>query len=666
MAEQTKKPRQTKAVVTADFMKEARDRHERGITAERNNRDQAVDDQKFLAARTSGNSKASDQWSDEAKTSRSGRPMLTINRLPGFVDQIIGDARQNRVAIKINPVDDNSDPITARVFEGIIRNIESVSKAASTYINAFEQAVGSAWGYFRVITEYADEESFDKEIRIKRIANKFSVVLDPDAKEIDKSDAKYGFVSERISRTEFKKQYPKAKPLSFDEGKDNSVGWFENDYLRIADYYKMVPDPEKQYELIELAQEEPITLQDDLGEDLEAYKAYYGVEPIVLLDELGNKHKIINYDGVALPADQLPPAGKEFIDQGFVKIVRSRKVNGQKVVHHKITGNEILEKSDWPGKFIPIIPMYGKEINVEGETVLRGAIRHAKDPQRGYNYTRSTIVEVIGLQPKVPFLIEEGQIGDHAKAWNTAHSTPYPYLPYKKVDGVMPPSRPDVTQPSIALFQESTASIDDLKATTGMYDPSIGAQGKEISGKAIIATQRKGDTGNFAYFDNMAIAISHCGRILLDLIPKIYDTKRAVRILGEDETPQIVKLGEMGLLKGLGENGVDVEQTIDLQAGKYDVAVSVGPAYTTRRIEAVESMTRLAETIPMLAPAIVPIVVDLLDVPGADKLKEKIKLMTEQPPDGGVIPGQDPGEDPNMSTGGLPPGEPITGIEPGV
>lgn len=540
-----------------DLIKEARKRFEYAVDAELDNRANALEDLRFCNG---------EQWPEGIKKQRDeeGRPCLTINRLPQFVKHVINSQRQNRPAIKVKPVDDKSDPALARVYEGLIRNIEQQSMADAAYDTALEFGVKGGFGYFRIVTEYTSDDVFEQDIRIKRVANPFTVYLDPDHQEPDASDMGWCFVTELLERDVFEERYPKADASEFDSGLGDDQNWFSEDKVRVAEYWRKVP-----------------------------VKKLIGLLP----------------DGTVSEVDKLP------ID---VKPIKTREVICHKVEWYLISGKEILETRAWAGKFIPIIPVFGDETNIEGKKIYSGLVRWAKDPQRMYNYWRTQATELVALAPKAPFLATPEQIEGFEDVWKTANTKTHAYLPYHHTGAPLPQRQPFANSP-IGAVNEALAASDDIKATTGIYNPSLGIDSNETSGKAIIARQRQGDNATFNYIDNLSRGISHAGRILVDLIPKIYDTPRVIRLMNEDRE-EVIEINQVVTDQMGNETKVN-----DLTVGKYDVVVSVGPAYATRRQEAAESMLQFIQASPNSAPFIADIIAKNMDWPGAEEIAERLQ-----------------------------------------
>jgi len=549
-----------------EFMRKVRTRHDEAETGWRENYALGLDDIKHLNG---------EQWPQDILEERKGRPCLTINRLPGFVDQVVGDQRQNRPRIKVTPVDNKGDADIAEIMSGLIRNIENVSRADFAYDTALEHSVGSGIGYIRVLKDYAGDDTFDQDVSIKRVRNQFSILPDPQSSEPDGSDMRYCFAFDVISKDEFKARFPNAATLSGDEitthqgmGYEN---WFLGDNIKIAEYW----------------------------ERKEVRK------PIVQLS-----------DGRVM--DKVDTMPERLLAEGAT-IIRERMAVSYEVNQYIVNGHEILEgPKRWDGKYIPIVPVYGKELVVDGKRVLRGLVRFAKDSQRAYNYWRSIITETIALQPRAPYIMTANQVAGYEEIWRNANKKSYAYLPYNSTGEPLPQRNFPAPIPGGA-FAEAQVAIDDMKATTGIYDASLGAKSNETSGKAIMVRQKEGDTATFVYIDNLTRAMQQVGRIIVDLIPKVYDTERIVRIINPDNVEANLPINKVGIVDGM-------EVIInDLTVGKYDVVIETGPSYTTQRQEAAEGTLRFMQTLPAQAQLMADIAAKNMDWPDADKISKRLK-----------------------------------------
>lgn len=549
------------------LLKEIRDRFQEASDAVDADYDVMIDDLNML--------NGENHWPKDLEADRiaDGRPCLVINKLPTFKDQVTGEIRQNTPSIKVKPVDSKADPETAEIFTGLIRNIEVQSDAEIAYDTAAESQVGCGMGAFRVVTEYASDDVFDQDIRIRRIRNPMTVYWDPAATDWNRIDARFAFVTERISREEFERQYPNAAVMDADGSKDRNSAWGVDKSVRVAEYFKKETEKNTLYLLRDVMTGEEIVT----NEEKEGYE-----------------------------------------------VVQKRIVESSKIGWYKTNGREILEGPiEWPGKYIPIIMVWGKELNVEGRSIYRGVVRYAKDSQRLYNYSRSHGAEVTSLAPKSPYIVTAKMIGDYQSQWDQAHKKNFPYLVADadpNFPGKLPERQPPI-QSNTGIRDEILVSDQEMHDTTGLQPPSLGKKSNERSGKAVLAKQRQGDVANVAYYDNLARALRHCGRILVDLIPRIYDTARVVRILNDEGADKFIPVNQP---VQMADGQVRV---FDLTVGKYDVVATIGPSYSTQREEAAENMIMFLQTVPEAGPLIADLVAKNMDWPGAAEFEKRLRAL---------------------------------------
>lgn len=558
-----------------DIYTEALERFNRASEAESDNRRDALDDIRFA--------RLGEQWPEAVRQQREreGRPVLTINKLPTYIRQVVNDSRQNKPSIKCHPVDDGSDVKTAEILNGLIRNIEVCSNADIAYDTAIESAVSGGFGYLRIVTDYARDDTFDLDIMFKRVSNPFTIYGDPDAEAGDGSDWRYAFVTEYLSKSEFADKFGE-KESDIQQWVDGATGderkdWMSDDErIRVAEYWVRSEVKKK----------------------------------IVLLST-GETWDKADFDEVA---DAAELAG--------ITVQGERETRSWKVMQYTLGGGKVLDETEWPGQYIPIVPVYGDELNVEGKKHWMSLIRFAKDPQRMFNYWRTNATELVALAPKAPFIGPAGAFDD--PKWATANTETHAFLEYEVMpdapNGGMPQRQPYAGPPAGAL-QEALNASDDIKATTGMYDASLGARSNETSGRAIMARQREGDVSTFHFIDNMSRAIRQAGRILVDLIPKVYDKPRVLRILGEDGKPETIPVNQ----PVKGPDGVDT--IYDLQGGRYDVTVHTGPSFTTKREEFAASVSELIRAYPPAGPVLMDMVAKAQDWPEADKVAKRLHAL---------------------------------------
>ena len=580
-----------------DILSEALEDFRLCSEADAHNRESYVEDIRF--------GRLAEQWDDvdSQKRKKTGRPCLTINRCPSFSRQVVNEARQNKISIKVRPVDDDADIHTAEVFNGLIRNIEQTSNADAAYDTAAESAVDGGFGYYRITVEYAHDDSFDKDIRIKAIPNPLTVYGDPYTTESDSSDWETAFITEWMSRKRFDAEYPDAADVDFD-GSEKDSAWCDKDSIQLAEWWKR-----------EQVSRKILKLSDGMIMGEEQYKA-----------------------------------NKELFDAMGLTVVGTRDTKSYKVTQRLMTGKEILQETEWAGCYIPIVPVYGDVINLEGKRYHRSLIHDAKGAQRMLNYFRSTAAELVALAPKAPYIGHESAFnGEHSDRWENANTESYGFLSVP--DGIDIPQRQPFAGVPAGAIQEAMSAQDDMKAMMGIYDASLGNRSNETSGRAIAARQRESDTGTYHFVDNLARAVRHGGRIIVDLIPKVYTGERIVRILGNDGSVQNVRLGQKSQqqdMQGPQEEAQEGPQEYkpgspltgiyDLGAGKYDLVADVGPAYATQRQEAADQMMQLLQSFPDAAPIIGDLVAKNLDWPGAEEIAERLKSMLPPQINDGIPP----------------------------
>jgi hypothetical protein len=572
-----------------DRLATMRSRFTMALSAYSDSREDELDDLRFMA----GSPDNQWQWPADVLATRgsvqgqtiNARPCLTINKLPQHVRQVTNEQRQNRPTGKVIPADDKADVAVAEIFDGMVRHIEYISDADVAYDTACDNQVTYGEGYIRLLTEYCREDSFDQDLKIGRVRNSFSVYMDPTIQDPCGSDANWCFLTEDLTKEEYERMFPNASPVSSmmsqGVGDQSLAQWLSEDTVRIAEYFY-----------------------------IEHKSAKLNLYP----------DNVTAIDGT--------PQDKQ-LKLMFQKPIRSRNVDKKQVKWLKTNGFEVLQEQDWAGKWIPVIRVVGNEWEVDGQLYVSGLVRNAKDAQRMYNYWVSQEAEMLALAPKAPFIGYGGQFEGYENQWKTANTTNWPYLEVNPdvTDGagqVLPlPARAAPPLAQTGLIQAKMGASDDIKATTGQYDSSLGAASNERSGRAILAREKQGDTGTYHYVDNLSRAIRYVTRQLVDIIPKIYDTERVARIVGLD--------GEVGMVKVnpqqpepvksiVDQAGIVMEKVYNLSVGVYDVCVTTGPGYMTKRQEALDAMSMLLQSNPDLWKVAGDLFIKNMDWPGAQEM----------------------------------------------
>lgn len=540
------------------------------------NRSEALQDIRFAAG---------DQWPVEIQNSRNleARPCLTINKIDAYVRQVTNQQRMNRPRIKVHPVNNEADYKIAQIIEGITRHIEVNSNADAAYDTAFDYAVRMGWGYWRVNTRYVREDSFDQEIYIDTIDNPFTVYFDPNSVLPDGSDAERCLITTLMDKAKFRQEYPGANDgASFTQRStgDDTASWVTKEDIRLAEYFYVKRVKSKLYQL---SNGQSLFID---RKDLEGFQA------------------------------RLMAAG--------VQIVAERESFQKRVHWCKMTAMEVLEERILPGKYIPIVPCYGAMVIVDDKRKKYGLVRFAKDPQRMYNFWRTSMTESVALAPKAKWLLAEGQDEGHEQEWALANQKSYPILRYKQRDiegnPAPVPTRLQPEPPPLGIMESAAAISADLQMVIGIVDPNQLPSGN-ISGKALAGQQNQVDLSNYHFYDNLSRSIRHTGKIILDLIPKIYDTERVIRIIGADGQPDMVTINHPA------QTAEGVAKVLnDVTVGEYDVVMDTGPAFQTRRQQAVEAMMPL-----MAKEEIFQAAGDLffrnMDFPGADTIADRLAAM---------------------------------------
>jgi hypothetical protein len=538
--------------------------------ADSTNRAEALMDIKFAAG---------DQWPVEIQNSRNleSRPCLTINKIDAYIRQVTNQQRMQRPRIKVHPVNNLADYKIAQIIEGITRHIEVNSNADTAYDTAFDYAVRMGWGYWRINTKYVREDSFDQEIFIDTIDNPFTVYFDPNSILPDGSDAERCLITTVMDKKIFRENYPGADDgANFQQRStgDDTASWITKEDIRVAEYFYIERERAKLY-----------LLSDGTSgfADSDNFFARVEASGLTVVDERDSFRKAVKWI--------------------------------------KCTAMEVLEEKTMAGKYIPVVPCYGAQVIVDDKRKKYGLVRFAKDPQRMYNFWRTSMTESVALAPKAKWLLAEGQDEGHENEWAMANIKSTPVLRYKQKDiegqPAPVPVRLQPEPPPTGIMEAAGAISADLQMVLGVLDPNQLPSGN-ISGKALAGQQNQVDLSNFHFYDNMTRSIRHTGKIILDLIPKIYDTQRVMRIIGSDGQPDMTTINE--------QNEIG-EVLNDVTVGEYDVVMDTGPGFQTKRQQAVENMMPLIQGNAELFKIAGDLVFRNMDFPGADVIADRLAAM---------------------------------------
>lgn len=538
-----------------------RERYKRATEADHENRVEALADIKFVNV-------PGEQWDANMKKERGSRPCLEFNRLRTTIKRVINNIRAQRPSGKVRPTED-ADKKTSEAIEGLIRNIWANSDGDSAVDQATEYVVGAGMGAWRVVTKYSRDDAWDQDIGIEPIQNPFCLYKDPASKDPFGRDASYWFLTTRIGRDAYESKYPKAATVDFDgETEFDDEDWEDEDSVRIVEYWFREP---------------------------------YSETLLLLSDRRSVKE-----------AELTPEQMQKLAAQG-VQVVKTREVQCYKIKMVIASGDAVLERADWAGSMFPFVQVLGEHMVIDGKSKWWGLVRHAKDAQRSYNYARTAAIETVALSPRRFDWATPRQVQGHEGSWAEAHKKNYPYKLYNPdPEASGPPQRGGGAEVPVALVTLSQIDAEDVKATTGIYDASLGNRSNETSGVAIRQRQEQGEIAVYNYGDNIAKGVRRTWELLVDLIPRVYDTQRQIRILGADGADKYMSVND----------GV-----IDLSRGKYDVTITTGPSFSTQRQEAAEIYTAFAQANPAVFPVAGDLIFKSFDLPYADQIAERLKTL---------------------------------------
>lgn len=549
----------------AAFLQHIRKLYAADVEADRENRDEATLDARFLAG---------EQWEQSVRSRRNAasKPTLTINRLPAYVAQLVGNRRLNDTGIKVIP-DAGGSKEVAEIREGLIRNIQKVSRAQYAYDKAFEQQVIGGLGNFQIHLDYAHDDVFEQDIRIAAIPNPLSVVWDQNSVDPSGADAEHVFVVDKMPRKDFKALYPDAQAGDFDADTTNlsrSSGWDTADTVQVVSFWRM------------LSRERTVALMTDGS-----------------VQDVTDLEVETWYDQVALDHNDEPMI---------------REVQRKYAQMYLCSSADLLAGPyEIPVQRVPVFRVPGWELFIEGDRIRWGLVRFARDPQRLHNYWRSTIAEKLVGAPKAKWLAADTAVEGRENTFRRSHLTDDPLLIWN-ADSGQPPVRTAPLDMEPALLEQANVASQDIRDVLNIHEANLGMASNEVSGRAIMARQRVGEVGTVIYQDNLNMAIEEAGKVINQLIPFVYDTPRIIKVLGPDMlTEKHVKI-----------NGTDPE-SVDITAGKYTVAVTTGPSYTTRRVEAREEMMAVVNAMPNVMGVAADKIVEAQDWPGADEIARRLR-----------------------------------------
>lgn len=552
-----------------DIIALARKRFQIAREADDHNREQAMEDVKFVNI-------PGEQWESSMKKERGKRPCWEFNKIRISNKRVINNMRANRPSAKVRGVE-RTDKSQAEIRTGLVRNIFNMSDFDTIVDYAAKYQVDGGMGAWRVLHDYFDDESFEQDIFIEAIPNPFTLFWAPHAVKPLKEDSDWWILTEKLPQEEYEYEYAGKEVINWPSHEfDDDEEWDHGETVRVAEYWWR----------------EPTTFT------------------LLRLD-----------DGKIVRSDR--EDGKLILEKEPARVVAQREVNAKKIMYCKMSGAAMLEApKEWPGKYFPFVVITGDYIVIDGKPYWNGNTRFAKDAQRSYNVSRTAVAETIAQAPKSYHWATTEQAKGNLNQWKDAHQKNYPVLLYNHdPQEPGPPKRTGGADIPVALIQETQMAAEEINMVTGIYQSDIGAPSGSTSGRHEIAKQNAGHLATFDFEDNAAKGIRHTAVICIDLIPRVYDSERTIRILGPDDSEEFVDINTFVP----GEDGKPVKIN-DLAEGKFDVTVRIGPNFTTKRQEASETYQALLQGAPQLFGIIGDLIFKTMDLPYADEIAERIQV----------------------------------------
>lgn len=522
-------------------------------TALRDERLQCLQDRRFYSI-------AGAQWEGPLFYQYENKPRLEVNKIALAVQRIFSEYRNNRISVNFISKDGSKNKTLADICDKLYRADEQDSCAEEAYDNAFEEGVAGGFGAWRLRAEYEDEEDPDNEYQRIRIEPIFdadsSVFFDLNAKRQDKSDARHCFVLTSMTRASYIREWnddPATWPKIVHQ---SEFDWQTPDVVYVAEFYRV----------------------ENVRETLHIFEAIDGTEEKYLDSELDDETR----------------ATLEAV--GTVE-VRQRKITRKRVHKYIMSGGKVLEDAGFlAGRYIPIVPFYGKRWFIDNIERCSGHVRTAKDAQRLKNMQLSKLAEISALSSVEKPILTPEQVAGHQVMWSEDNIKNYPYLLINpitgpdgntQVGGPVAYTKSASVPPALAgLLQITEQDIRDLLGNQEQGDKIV----SNISGKALETVQQRLDMQSYIYLSNMAKAIRRCGEIWLSMAKEIYiEPKRKMKGLGLQNTVETVEL-----MKPMIDEQGELRYEGDLSTANFDVAVDVGPSFRSQREAIVQSLTNLA------------------------------------------------------------------------
>lgn len=563
-------------------MREIEEKYKKILDYDEQNRRDSRDDLLF---------RAGTQWDDADYRIRhsQGRPTLVLSQLDQYIRRIVGQSRHSAPSVRVFSANLDTPPQMAQIFEGAIRDIEQRSNAHHARMNAHTDQVTCGIGHYEVCYDLHPTRP-EMVITIKTIKDPLSVIWDPSSQEVNRSDARFAFRLMNIPISEFENKFPNARPLSFASSQGFSYKYFDDLRWSHGSYVTLCQNWEK-------------------------YK---------------KRHKFVVVAGGATI---------DVTDMENEEIVQYRPIDGysREIDHLKfelLSGDDVLEEiKDYPCRHIPIVPVIGEEIWTNNGIYRQGVIRKMREHQKMYNYMMSIGMEQLGQSVKSPFLVTNDMIKGNENMWRQANTNALPFLSFTP-DPMFPSLRPERSLPPTQhreTMQVAQVFLSDMSNAAGVHEEALGKQTNAKSGKAIEARQNESSVTTNIFGHHLQASIRQEGRILLSMIQHLYTKNQTIRIITAEKKEEFIEIN-----KKFYHYPTDQMVVMnDMTKGEFEVRADSGPSYGSIKKDSLEQFMQLLQMNPQMMPFILPEMVELMEVPNQESIKNAVMMYQQAVMGGG-------------------------------
>ncbi len=627
-----------------------------------------------------------DEEDDMVKTFR--KVPLVSNKLATMSNSLLGEQQQNTPQLQVVPMT-NCDEEVAHVRELITKDIMFSNNTATVYQVAAGQAAIGGFGAFCVGTDYSHAKSFDLDIMYFHFKDATRCYWDVGAESVNKTDGTLcGYIS-RMTRVKFREVYGKdieetigksqiaateeevALAVQPDEG-DDPFNWSDTEAITIIDHYVRKYEKDTLYKLSNgsvLNQEELDKLIErsrEINEKnrmMDMQQAMMGQQ---MPQDMGMQQGMPPEMGMDGAAPMMPPQGSNGFGMGgnqdilpqengqdvtqapqpmpmnegmdndpermtlwddgeMVRIEDSRPSKKHKIIHYKIAGDYVLDKTEFPSEQLPLVFVDNNSYyDKTGKQICRSFFGDAKDTQRYINYLRTQSAYILKISRYDQWIGSKKNVKslDTQRNWRDPNAT-QGMLTYDESESGAKPEQVRPPELSASLFQQYQLAIEDLYTSTGLYPARMGNNGDEASGKAIDARTRQGSYTTYVFFNSINRAIATGGAIVNEMIPRVYDTERVMALMTPDEGMKNITVN-----KETDDYGVQIEN--DIRKGTYEVRLKPGPSFEGQKQQALDSLREVLAADPTAFNLIADLYADNLPLMNTIEIKNRLK--TRVPP----------------------------------